>query len=264
MPSIIDVHQLYFYQHERALQNIVSPFKQKLGFSGLSYTRVYHDNQVVDLPVIKHEIHELWLSKDYTKEPTFLYSNLLKLPKLFFYHELEHHLDKPDSSYQVLNSLKQSTYIVLFYLKYNEDGSISRLSFKFSSCDQNKHFCLHQTDCIESCMLAVENYLFNSEKKHYLSFDISTDISPLNLKQLYPPQAGIKLTKAEISCFKQLYFGYYESREIAKRLNRSPRTVETTISNLCYKLYCKNKAELAAKITQMHESMRYFILNEFR
>lgn len=52
---------------------------------------------------------------------------------------------------------------------------------------------------------------------------------------------------------------HYEAREIATNLHRSPRTIEHTIANLCYKLKCDSKMKLVVKISHMHDAMCYFL-----
>lgn len=53
----------------------------------------------------------------------------------------------------------------------------------------------------------------------------------------------VRLTKREAQVVKLLMFGH-TSKTIAKRLNRSPRTIESHINALKSKLSCKNKFDL--------------------
>ena len=51
------------------------------------------------------------------------------------------------------------------------------------------------------------------------------------------------LTKRELSCAYFLLQGK-SNKEIAQKLNISPRTVEDYVSNIRFKIKCKNRSEL--------------------
>ena len=67
-----------------------------LRVTGLSYTRLFANGQVVDLPVLEHEIYETWLEGAPNKDPAFCLSNLTKIPKVVWYHELSAFLCNDD------------------------------------------------------------------------------------------------------------------------------------------------------------------------
>ncbi len=66
-----------------------------------------------------------------------------------------------------------------------------------------------------------------------------------------PNKAAIDLTTKERLICQQLCLGF-KAKEIAQQLFLSPRTVESYISELKYKLDCRNVTQLAALYTERH------------
>ena len=265
MPKILDVHQHYFNKHEHAFKRLLQPLSNSLNLLGASYTKVYPNDMVIDLPIIKHQIHEIWLMSEHTTEPAFSHKNLLQLPKIFCYYDLEMLLKNESNWLSTINNMTKTKASSLQCLKYNLDGSISRLSLivniplTSSAIIFNSYY-----NMFDECIRKIEDYLFDECKRHYLNFDITEDINPLPLQTLSELETiAPKLAKAEIKCFKQIYCGIYEAKQIAHMLHRSPRTVENTIANLCHKLECNSKIELVVKISHMHDVMRHFMQHHF-
>ncbi|WP_440616518.1 LuxR C-terminal-related transcriptional regulator [Cysteiniphilum sp. 6C5] len=229
--------------------------------TGLSYTRLFANGEVIDVPVLEHDICGSWLEGNPTKDPAFCLSNLTKIPKMIWYHELSPFLSSDDqSSYAFIRSINKFDYC-LTYLKYNDDNSISRISVitrcKFMGFFSDKQFLLDQ------CIAAIESYLFDCKTLIAIEFDISSDIAPIMFKganENMVIELLSKLTKQELACLKLIYAGHYESKEIALKLHKSYRTVEGIVARLSQKLSCNNKYELAVKISKMHDVMRCVVM----
>lgn len=260
MPKILDIHQYIYKKYESTFKHMISPLTDKLQIKGLSYARAYPNGKVIAQPILKSVFHEAWIETDYRKEPSFAYTNLIKLPKLICYHDLSEFLSNEDTEYSGIKETKAKGLYGLFYLKHNADGSITRLALH-STIPVNKLQGVYYSKTIEfdSCINMLDQYLFD-EKQRHLDFDITKDIDPIQLQTSYNiDTTALTLTKSEAKCFKQLYTGTYEASQIAKNLSRSPRTIEHTIANLCYKLQCDSKMKLVVKISHMHDAMCYFL-----
>lgn len=232
-----------------------------LRVTGLSYTRLFANGQVVDLPVLEHEIYETWLEGAPNKDPAFCLSNLTKIPKVVWYHELSAFLCNNDqSSYSFIETINKFDYC-LNYVKYNEDDSISRLSV-ITRCKSMGFFNDKQL-MLDQCIAVIEACFFDNKTRIALEFDISSDIMPIIFKgvdEIMAIEVLSKLTAQELACLKLIYTGYFESKEIALKLHKSPRTIEGTVARLSQKLSCNNKYELAVKISKMHDVMRCVVM----
>ena len=146
------------------------------------------------------------------------------------------------------------------YLKYNLDGSISRLSIACKDHLQ-KIQVQNRTYLLDKVINSIEHVLFNENKKIYQAFDVSNDVFPiaLDFDIVRNNKPSHDLNASEILVFKAIYNGIYNPREISVITHRSTRTVESIIKQLCIKFECDNKYALVAKIGQSHHYMRYFL-----
>ncbi|WP_119328505.1 helix-turn-helix transcriptional regulator [Cysteiniphilum halobium] len=261
MPTIQEVHKWSFAKHRNALKRLMYPVIDKLYATGLSYTRLFANGEVINVPVLEHDIYGAWLEGSPTKDPAFCLSNLTKIPKMIWYHELSAFLCSDDqSSYAFIRNINKFDYC-LTYLKYNDDNSISRLSVLTSYTVMG--FFSDKQLLLDQCIAAIESYLFDCKTRIALEFDISNDISPIIFKgtnENIVVEFLSRLTTQELACLKLIYTGYFESKEIALKLHKSPRTIEGTIARLSQKLSCNNKYELAVKISKMHDVMRCLMM----
>lgn len=261
MPAIKDVHRWSFPKHKNALKRLINSMTDKLCATGLSYTRLFENGQVIDLPILECELHGVWLEGNPNQDPAFLLNNVTKIPKMMWYHELGSFLCTEDqSNYAFIENMRPFDPC-LSYIKYNKDNSISRLSV-ITSCPilgffSDKHHVLDQ------CITSIQSYLFDPATRFAQEFDISNDITPIvfkGVKDSVTLDVLSQFTTQELACFKLIYTGHYESKEIASKLQKSPRTIEGIIARLLHKLNCNNKYELAVKISKMHDVMRFMLI----
>lgn len=94
------------------------------------------------------------------------------------------------------------------------------------------------------------SWLLNSSEAHQNGNDINNNFMLPNNGFDDTSNQYIHLTNREIDCANLVLIGM-KVKEIALKLNLSPRTIETHINNLKLKLNCRDKIELTIKLKEL-------------
>ncbi|WP_192484576.1 MULTISPECIES: helix-turn-helix domain-containing protein [Cysteiniphilum] len=225
----------------------------------LMYTHTLRSGEAFIIPVIAHQLLDAWSHNSPQKAPFLSYKNQLLLPQNIIYQDTLAFIKDPTSKWSLLQLLEDNNMGACMHTKLNKDHSISKLFF---STENRKVLCAPSlyNDYFNEIIREIQDR-FCKYKSLWEDYRVSEAIDSIELDTeiLTLPSNGISLSKSETECFKEIYSGTYNAKEISLKLNRSPRTIEKIIANLSNKLNCKNKYELVVKVSQMDDYVKHLL-----
>lgn len=243
-PIINDKH--FFLESGPDMRDLTKPLLS-LDITYFGYSRYYNDGGRLWLSNSPENIKNYYDTKSYQIGNTEAHPSSYK-PQVVLWSTLPNQRvfegSKAlgiDHGIFIIQPQKESCEIFAFGTRSHNPGIINTY---LTHMDFLKNFNLYFKQ-------TAENLIKTGEKnKIYLPYhnnplpDYGDNLPDLN------QSAKLKLSSRQLSCITHLVEGY-TIREIADLQNLSPRTVESYINNVKYKLHCRNKAELIAKFLKL-------------
>ncbi|ODN41498.1 helix-turn-helix domain-containing protein [Piscirickettsia litoralis] len=244
----------------REINNIVKPLIKAFNIIDLNLI-IIDENHAVDHHILKSELSEfLRFHPGFAHYPFYDYNVLLQLPPIFFETDLETYFEingipsiSDITSHPTWHQAKE-----VCVQQWNLDGSISLLSIGTSDLF-DAYNIISQKNYILKIIAELYNVIRGTDKIMWNSSINLSELSPLQLLPKYKNKQLVthKLTKREKLVYTLITQGIHKTVDIATKLNISCRTVEDYLSNLRYKLDCKNITELSQKITSEHMALNH-------
>lgn len=267
----------FVYQKKvyREVLEICDPLFNFFKINFFSHTRAFHDGTFASL-MTNPELTEYYISQKYP----IRFSNGSGIYLESGYYS-EFHLNDESSNQIILDLQTKFNTAHFFYIidkKKNYDDM-----YAFSASQENKmvlNLYLNNLDLINQFLLYYQEKSNSLIKKcNLISYDkeyfcIANQVNYnnvgnrpcfdnmlLNKIKLTGNNGEVIISKREFDCLK-LIIKSHSFKEIGKILNISPRTVETYINNLKYKLGCETRAQVIELIISLNKEFMIYFLNK--
>jgi DNA-binding CsgD family transcriptional regulator len=173
-----------------------------------------------------------------------------ELKNLFNVDHMVHIIDKQSTyddmysfattpeNYQLVNELINNMDVIKHFILYYKDKTAGLIKKATKVKYSDEYFSLPKGTRLFNCM--PNSYQHKSTLKHMI----------IKRAHVSTPFGEVCLSKREFDCLKYAVKNY-TFKEIGKFLNLSPRTVETYVNNLKYKLKCDTRAQLVDNISRL-------------
>lgn len=254
-PIKIEDHLSWSYTEK--VQEICTPFFEKLCLNYADYARYYHDSRVILLYTDKNYVSYFLQDSRYTDRPP---SKIIKNG----YHLWEEYIDscfldiaakkfnhvhgitianENDNFVEIINFASDpcNTSILGFYL--NQQTTLQHLVDYFRKSVERlvKDLEVHPLILLPN---SIQPDLESTAKDFYDLNEILLDISGHTIRINHE---SIDLSEREAQCLYLLYKGN-TSKEIARKLAISPRTIEMYLDKVRFKTNSKNRIDLLSKL----------------
>ncbi|MBK2123933.1 helix-turn-helix transcriptional regulator [Fangia hongkongensis] len=246
----------YTHRHNFSSLQIVRELRQYLDLKGLILAWLWPNGRIIDIPIIPHEISEAWNSFDEKIfEPTYNYQNILYLASnQFSYQCILDSMDK-DCAFPMKDQLNDIPDKASFYIRPMLDGSLIRLEMNASRVIPITYFIQQKLNCF------IDTFLQYINDKNLLEYyDFTGIVRPYSIAKVCqsytPPSISLALKQFSRIKHQLILLIYHDIRcikDIAKRLSRSPRTIEKHLDEMREVFACRTRYELYILISQSPE-----------
>ncbi|MBK2125919.1 hypothetical protein [Fangia hongkongensis] len=233
-----------------------------LNLTGMLYTSISPNGEIHEVIIIPHPLIDLWAQQnDAMRGPLLSYTNMLSMPDYFFYHDLACFMCEPDK-YQTLQNLKKTMVngdiVSIFRMLRERDHAIAKIVL-FSK--QPIYGTGYTMQVVQEFLQQFEHYFWASTFES--DFRISLQEEPYKLKILEEEKRKLMhqpvMSSVQLEIAKSLYFNpSLTSRELAFKVHRSSRTVESNLQRLYEVFGVNSKAALSGYLHENHREMLFF------
>lgn len=185
-----------------------------------------------------YEHPQSWNSTVVNDDPTSIIDTMLQNTELL------------KSVYQIIlpNGDIKSVYDQSFFL-YNQNGEKTALGGFATVMPVNLDANNYKNFILDNQILSNKDFSSVVLAEFKSSFQPLTTVTNHQQKAIINPKykKNVMFSKREVQCIKYLHQGY-TTKQIARELNLSPRTVEEYINNIKIKLGCNSRLEIVSNI----------------
>lgn len=258
------------------ISKICQPLQINFDFNLITYRRFYNDGKMLYL-----FNHQEWMKFVLEKEfwvTTKFQEKIKFINKSASIHSIwdEKYLEKDKIykalfEYNIWNGIsiykKFEHFIEAFAFATTKENT-SILNFYIENMEMIEHFILYFREQISSIIRKIDPHILIpfeispliSEKKTISGIGSFFESTPLNRVTLNINGFDCSLSRREMECLIPTIKGK-TSKEIARMLSLSPRSVEKYIDNIKMKLHCDSRGQMMEKIFQCSD-IRSLLFNE--
>jgi DNA-binding CsgD family transcriptional regulator len=259
--DIVDYSKLINLTEE--VVQLCAPIKKHFNVTYFNYVRLNNDNSRCLLTDRPDWLVQFYQEKFYNARTT-LDIEALKYQQYFSWEMLKDEFTFQEASKHDISNgitlIEPSTdYLDLYWFGTTNENTYATNNFE-SNIDAFQRFILYFKDkgskVLNSAHINPINFGdYENEKGIYTfkTFDqlINTFTHAENLRFIFEHQGEIKFLSQQETICASYFILQFSMREIAVRMQISPRTVETYVNNIKNKLFCNSKSNLISELLNL-------------